>query len=46
MVSPYIYYACLGKKCIKFKGSDHYSKYVKEGYTYYIELKLFFTNIE
>jgi hypothetical protein len=46
MVSPCIYYAHLGKKCIKSKGSDYCSKYVKEGCTYYIESKLSFTNIE
>jgi hypothetical protein len=46
MVSPCIYYAHLGKKYVKSKESNHCSKCVKEGYTYCMELKLSFTNIE
>jgi hypothetical protein len=46
MVSPYVCYACLGKKCVKSKESDHCSEYVKEGHTYCIKSKPSFTNIE
>jgi hypothetical protein len=46
MVSPCVHCAHLGKKCIKSKGSDYYSKCVKKGRTHYIESKPSFTNIE
>jgi hypothetical protein len=46
MVSPCVRCAYLGKKCIKSKGSDHYSKCIKEGCTHCVESKPSFTNIE
>jgi hypothetical protein len=46
MVSPYVHYAHLGKKCVKSEGSDYCSECVKEGCTHYIELKPSFTNAE
>jgi hypothetical protein len=46
MVSPCVCCACLGKKCVKSKGSDCCSKCVKEGHTHCVESKPSFIDTE